>query len=137
MYIPGLTERKYENLPEQSYEGVFRGETVLLVGFLSKLHPIPEGQVSREHISVLRKLLRDPILMSWGYHYCDLCGPVGRILRSRRSRAGNGEIRVQAKNGDIFQAPVLILHYIEKHNYLPPESFLNALADGEIFEPID
>jgi hypothetical protein len=28
----------------------------------------------------------------------------------------------------IFAAPVLIVHYIEEHNYLPPAQFLEAVA---------
>ena len=44
-----------------------------------------------------------------------------------------GEFHVQAKDGTIYSAPTLILHYIDEHNYLPPEGFIDALlasADG-------
>jgi len=30
----------------------------------------------------------------------------------------------------VFAAPDLLLHYINKHNYLPPREFLEAIADS-------
>jgi hypothetical protein len=44
---------------------------------------------------------------------------------------GTGEIRV-AYEGVTFAAPVLIVHYIEEHGYLPPTQFLAALEEAEL-----
>ncbi len=41
-------------------------------------------------------------------------------------RRSNGEIRV-TDEGVTFAAPVLIVHYIEEHGYLPPAQFLDAI----------
>jgi hypothetical protein len=46
-------------------------------------------------------------------------------------RSGNGEIRV-SREGITFAAPVLIVHYIEVHKYLPPQHFLKAIEESEI-----
>jgi hypothetical protein len=32
--------------------------------------------------------------------------------------------------GIVFAAPVLIVHYIEAHGYLPPAQFLKAIDDA-------
>jgi hypothetical protein len=41
----------------------------------------------------------------------------------------NGEIRVP-HGGITFAAPVLIVHYIEEHRYLPPAEFLKAVEEA-------
>jgi hypothetical protein len=43
-------------------------------------------------------------------------------------RLGNGEIRVPGANGLVYAAPTLICHYIDEHEYGPPEDFLHADA---------
>jgi hypothetical protein len=44
-------------------------------------------------------------------------------------RSSNGEIRV-SREGIIFAAaPVLIVHSIKAHNYLPPAKFLKAVEE--------
>jgi hypothetical protein len=52
--------------------------------------------------------------------------PYGNWLASR---ASNGEIRV-SRAGVTFAAPVLIVHYIEEHGYLPPVQFLTAVEEA-------
>jgi hypothetical protein len=39
---------------------------------------------------------------------------------------GTGEIRVSSTNGVTYVAPVLIVHYVVGHAYLPPEEFVDA-----------
>jgi len=41
----------------------------------------------------------------------------------------NGEIRVY-REGVTFAAPLLIVHYIEDHGYLPPAQFLKAIEEA-------
>jgi hypothetical protein len=43
---------------------------------------------------------------------------------------GNGEIRIAATNGMIYVAPVLILHYVVAHRYLPPQEFVAAAINA-------
>jgi len=50
----------------------------------------------------------------------------------RESRQGNGEIRIHDTN-ITYAAPVLIVHYVEEHKYMPPAEFLRALE--EMAEP--
>jgi len=50
-------------------------------------------------------------------------------LRWADQRSSNGEIRVSGE-GIVFAAPVLIVHYIEAHSYLPPAQFLKAVDNA-------
>jgi hypothetical protein len=36
----------------------------------------------------------------------------------------SAEIRVASTSGVTYAAPVLILHYVEAHKYLPPAAFV-------------
>jgi hypothetical protein len=44
-------------------------------------------------------------------------------------RSSNGEVRVVC-GGVMFAAPVLIVHYIGEHCYLPPAQFLKAIEEA-------
>ena len=51
-------------------------------------------------------------------------------------RSGNGEIKVSGQ-GITFAAPVLIVHYIEQHRYLPPAQFLEAVERANLWPAED
>ena len=42
---------------------------------------------------------------------------------------GNGEIRLRDADGIWYVAPRLVIHYVEKHRYCPPEGFLSAVLN--------
>ncbi|MFG2046239.1 hypothetical protein ACGFIW_02255 [Micromonospora sp. NPDC048935] len=60
--------------------------------------------------------------LTLGTHECEFCreGPVFE---------GNGEYHYYTQAGDVYSAPMMILHYVEEHGYHPPEAFLKGLAD--------
>ena len=81
-----------------------------------------------------------------GIHACQLCIESPGLVKSDTcngvaidpncswarciaERSSNGEIRVSGE-GIVFAAPVLIVHYIEAHSYLPPAQFLKAIDDA-------
>ena len=52
-----------------------------------------------------------------GSHVCEICG----------SKAGRGEFWIEW--ADIrYVLPTLVTHYIDAHDYLPPDEFLAALS---------
>ena len=56
-----------------------------------------------------------------GFHRCDLC----------RRTTGTRNFAVPA--GDLlYVAPELIVHYIDKHDYLPPKEFVAATLDSPL-----
>jgi hypothetical protein len=52
-----------------------------------------------------------------------------RVLDPLPGTTGNSEIRVAAANGITYVAPVLVLHYVIAHGYLPPQEFIDAVID--------
>ncbi|MEV5768158.1 HEAT repeat domain-containing protein [Micromonospora sp. NPDC052213] len=52
-----------------------------------------------------------------GWHDCDFCG----------ASEGNGEYRYYLPGGEIYAAPMMILHYVEEHGYRPPVELRDGL----------
>ena len=40
---------------------------------------------------------------------------------------GSAELRLVGRDGAVYAAPDLVLHYVEHHNYLPPHEFVEAV----------
>lgn len=115
---------------------------VVHVGWLDNIHPYPKGTVDARLIGKMKSLARNPVELYRGKHICELCAeprglvktippnrcidPNGSWWQWASQRWSNGEIRVSGE-GVVFAAPVLIVHYIEAHGYLPPAEFLRAV----------
>jgi hypothetical protein len=103
---------------------------VLNVGWLDDGHPFPTGQCPDGVVAVLNRLVRAPVQLTRGYHYCELCqqalGPQADRAALDGVVRGNGEIRVRGR-GVGYAAPVLLVHYVMAHDYLPPAEFLRAV----------
>jgi len=119
---------------------------VVHVGWLDAIHHFPTGDVEPRLIVKMKLLAAKPVELYRGFHICELCPDPGLSKASRLphhpvldpnnpyakwrdSRRSNGEIRV-SRDGVTFAAPVLIVHYIEEHRYLPPAEFLKAVDDA-------
>jgi hypothetical protein len=121
---------------------------VVHVGWLDDVHSFPKGDVEPRLIQKMKSLASRPVELYRGKHICELCAePAGLVkayvpdrvvvdpncswARWADQRTSNGEIRV-SHEGIVFAAPVLIVHYIEVHNYLPPQQFLDAVEEARI-----
>ena len=132
----------FADLSEYAY-GSEEHPNVVHVGWLDGEHSFPTGLIAPRLISKLKLLAKTPVELYRGQHLCNICSePEGLVKKDvpdrvvidptcswaiwAEQRSGNGEIRV---NGDrvVFAAPVLIVHYIEDHLYLPPSEFLRAV----------
>lgn len=119
---------------------------VVHVGWLDNVHPFLHGTVEARLIERMKLLATKPVGLYRGVHICELCvEPPGLVKTTltnrvaidpncswaqwRRQRSSNGEIRV-SRGGVTFAAPVLIVHYIEEHGYLPPSDFLKAVEEA-------
>ena len=83
-----------------------------------------------------------------GWHDCELCsGPddwypgsrVGPFLRWRGRRLrvrGYGHFLIRYDE-IVYMSPVLVLHYIIDHAYLPPDEWVEAVDNGELLGPGD
>jgi hypothetical protein len=104
-------------LPDLSpYEYIGVEPSTLTVGWLDAEHPFPAGESSTQFIDRLRTFLLAPVKQTRGFHWCPFCSnPMAR---------SSAEIRVASTSGVTYAAPVLILHYVEAHKYLPPAAFV-------------
>jgi hypothetical protein len=124
-YFADLSD--YEYMPEFSRAGT------LNVGWLDPGHQIHQGRVNDDAAATLWQCCKVSVAQTRGIHLCELCNSGIPSIAERdgvKLLLGSAEIRVLTKGGRIYAAPTLIYHYIEVHQYLPPDEFLQALADG-------
>lgn len=142
---PEFTVAYFPDLAPYSY-GHSSHPGVVHVGWLDGVHAFPKGHVDGRLIEKVKLLAAKPVELYRGRHICEVCtepkdliktyipnrgngkliDPESRWAKWADQRWNNGEIRV-ALGGIIFAAPILIVHYIEEHGYLPPTQFLEAI----------
>jgi hypothetical protein len=135
MYFPDLSHYVYGRTFPEAH--------ILNVAWLSKEHPYQQGPSPEWLVGHLRDRIAQPVNLYRGSHACEFCPepPTKELAGGIEIRdypketLGNGEIRVRALDGKIYVAPVLILHYIECHGYLPPRVFIEAVA-ADLPQPV-
>jgi len=124
MYYPDLTQYEY---------GLsLKNSGLLNVGWLSKEHPYPQGETIAEFKAKLLELCEIPVNQTRGFHRCEFCeeNRGKRIvvhLDDNKLTLGSAEIRAVHADRSVFAAPNMIYHYVVKHNYLPPDKFIEAV----------
>lgn len=111
--------------------------TMLNVGWLSKDHTFSKRKADQAFANALRQIASKPKNLYRGSHLCEFCpapeayiSPGGlRMIKPLPDTAGNGEIHVRGKDNVLYVAPVLIAHYVEIHDYAPPDAFISAVMD--------
>ncbi|MEZ4339376.1 MAG: hypothetical protein R3B82_22360 [Sandaracinaceae bacterium] len=102
------------------------------VGWLDALHTFETGPISSEDFERLCRLLVSPWqpVVAAGVHGCELCrhtsGPSLLRYRDVEVPLGVANVFVPAE-GVIYVAPSLIVHYIDAHQYRPPDELLVAV----------
>jgi hypothetical protein len=136
-YFPDLSPYAYGH---RAHPGVVH------VGWLDNVHPFPHGRVEGRLVERMKRLAAKPVERYRGIHICELCVEPPALVKTNLpnrvvidpncswmrwvdQRSSNGEIRV-SRGGVTFAAPVLIVHYIEEHGYLPPTDFLKAVEES-------
>lgn len=103
------------------------------VGWLDVESTFPRGNIPQATFLKLRKLaggsgrfrpLVEPIREST---CCQICGQL-ELLDSSGKVLPSAELWIPARE-TIYAAPIMILHFIDAHNYLPPKEFIAAI-DG-------
>jgi hypothetical protein len=125
MYYPDLTPYDY---------GMTEYEDALNIGWVEMGHEFPIGDFPEKQ-ELLRKLrLKNVENLYRGWHSCEYCEPWDKSEPGHtyliHDRSGNGEYIVQW-NGKTYSSPILIVHYIETHNYRPPQEFIDAVMNEE------
>ena len=130
----------FDDLSTYRYGIPFELPSVLMIGWLDNEHGFPKGVVPSVVVEQLWKLieLRSPLFdlhanVVRGIHPCNLCGEVIKRGKSngKRTLLGTSELWVPSKD-KWFASPTLIVHYIEKHKYVPPKAFTDAVMNTEL-----
>ncbi len=111
----------YEELTPYNYSHYCTKE--LNVGWLQKGQPFPVGKTPDGFIERLKLFCEKPYPLFYaGHHPCDFCDD--------KKATSSCEIRVVGEYGIVYASPILLLHYIESHGYLPPKKFIDAVMKG-------
>jgi hypothetical protein len=89
----------------------------LSVGWLPHDDAYSRGPVSPAFLNALRTLARKE-----HEHRCTICD------RSRSAGLTVTPLEVDAPSGVTYVVPDLILHYVEAHEYRPPQDFMEAVV---------
>jgi hypothetical protein len=104
---------------------------LMAIGWIEHSKSYPKGNADPlfiRKVNTLRANFRDafPDICFRGLHCCTLCKMAGSLDVSLDNSHINLFIPL---GGLVFVAPGRIDHYLEAHNYLPPESFMRAVMD--------
>lgn len=133
-YFPDLS--RYQFLPETVRDGVI----ALNVGWLDENHDVPTGKARETFVANLFWLCKEyPVARTRGYHPCVFCRQLGvqeypstASYEGESIPLGSAEVRVVADDGTWLVAPDLVLHYVQCHEYRPPEAFVAAVERRQL-----
>jgi hypothetical protein len=121
----------FEDLSPCDYFGDVKFR-LLAVGWLDPAHRFSKGRVSRTFFDSLTQLLANawqPFTFA-GLHLCEFCvftgGPSEICIGATALRLGTTNVFVPGHEA-VYVAPSLILHYIDAHEYVPPDLFVRAV----------
>jgi hypothetical protein len=124
---------EFEDLAPLTYFGKWE-ESLSAVGWLEATVGFARGAVSEIFFEKLVRLCVNPWqpATAAGHHPCSMCrftgGPPSISLGGMTVQLGVSNLFVPSKS-TIFVAPTLIVHYIDAHEYQPPEVFQQAVLD--------
>jgi hypothetical protein len=126
----------FKDLTPCNYFGVEFAESLRAVGWLSRNKSFTKGEVSEVFFKRLCELLQNPWNPFYflGVHECEFCrftqgfGGDSQFWDYKVARISNKNLFVPAE-GFIYVAPESITHYIDAHEYCPPEDFCRAVLD--------
>lgn len=101
------------------------------VGWLERESEFPKGDVTEEFFAALVRLCANPWepAVAAGRHACSLCrfsgGPTQLTYRNILVTIGTSNVFVPADDV-VFVAPTTVVHYVDAHEYLPPDDFQQA-----------
>jgi hypothetical protein len=96
------------------------------------------GECNRDFVARLNDQCRDGVNRTRGLYRCSLCSAsaFGGAWPPESNRVvspagdyvvGGAEIRVTGADDTVYAAPDMIIHYVERHQYKPPEQFIAAV----------
>ena len=91
---------------------------LIKIGWLDENHVFNIGTCPLKFLKKLKKI--EPRLKSFGWHNCPFCD----------KNKGSNRIILQVEDTHkYYDVPDMIVHYIEEHNYLPPQEFIDFILN--------
>jgi Yqey-like protein len=128
-------KRQLTYFPDMGHTSMIaEGEHIRGIGWLHPDHSFPRGPVAMAFLKWLKEFAglahESAKALEWlrplGYHECEFCGVSAdlQVIPAEVTGFRNFEV----PHGDLmFASPVLVVHYIEKHGYSPPDAFVSAV----------
>lgn len=92
---------------------------IVAVGYLDITEKYKKGIVSQNFINKLKMVWNEGLTLgSMGHHTCEFCEG------EEKATSSSEKVLIDRKNNIKYIFPEMIFHYIEKHNYMPPEDFI-------------
>jgi hypothetical protein len=113
--------------------GYTRKRGLTAIGWLDGDRPYHRGPVPAAFTAALRQAcLHGAVRLTRGYHPCTLCPrdspyPVVVVDGDESYAVGHAEVRVEDRRFRAFAAPNMVIHYVEQHDYRPPDAFIAAV----------
>lgn len=101
---------------QQPYAG---NRVEVKIGWLDDGIPYNKGDVSNIFLDKLKSI--NPRIRTKGWHTCPFCG-------NARSST-QFIIPIEGEKNTFYDAPYMIIHYIEEHDYKPPQEFINSVLN--------
>ncbi len=111
-------------------------DRIVPVGWLTDSEDFDRGKVGFDFVVALFKLLRNPWqpAVAMGFHSCPFCkfsgGPRTFGMKETNDSVLLGRDNVYVPSeGRILVAPSLVIHYVDSHQYRPPDEFQSAVLN--------
>ena len=119
---------QFDDLSPYSYTRMTSKASLKNVGWLSESVPFcqaptPPGLLAKIEAATLP--LRNPMR---GIHGCPLCEHehISEAIEGREFLLGMSEAWFPSPHDEVYIAPSLLLHYVKRHDYLPPTELVQA-----------
>jgi len=109
----------YKDLTSYNYRHHSKKE--LNVGWLQEDQPFEVGETPEGFLDKLKNFSNFRMFQTKGWQSCHFCD---------ENEHSSNEIRVVSNEGVYYASPMMIIHYVEAHKYLPPEEFIIAVMEG-------
>ena len=96
----------------------YSNATLIKIGWLDKDKPYTQGECPKDFLNKLKKIKLS--IHTKGWHDCPFCN-------KSKSYSQYYIPILPTKNRTGYDVPEMIVHYIEQHNYLPPQEFIDAV----------
>jgi hypothetical protein len=124
----------YPDLSSYEYSDHDRTRTTVNVGWLGIGSTFETAEVDPgfRH-ALLAAIVHNEVNLMRGVHDCEFCSEESPLMVSfeladrGRLFLGNSEVHVVGADSVVYAAPTLIVHYIDAHNYRPPQQFIDAV----------